>query len=350
MLFEQGHFNDAREMATQVLTLGPSRALQKRMKILLVEIAQQLQDWRTMESYAQSLVGEFPDDDRSPWMVVYALHRQGKNRHAWGYLAGRDLTPFSEESAQLAVAVCGAVDAPEQSTGHLLEIADMYPESEKVVGSAIVTLLARGDRRDLSNEQLSRLHELTEDFIARYPQSEVFRAYSAERPEELLEMMVASQRSRPDKHYELINQVRYGHLPYGTLLFLSPDLPYTDLLLSAAADWLTAIPADAELRARERNTAKRALSGEVAVDTSVVALGIRSGIDVSQLGTVFKTVRVADELLIDARWAVSVAHAPVSAILGYDPVSDRPIITEIDEAQRSARLQKAESALETLSA
>ncbi len=349
MLFEQGRFEEAERIATQVLAMGPSRALKRRMKVLLVEIAQQLQDWRTMESYAQSLVREFPDDDRAPWMVVYALHRQGKNRHAWGYLAGRDLTPFSEETAQLAVAVCGAVDAPEQDTGRLLDIAGMYPESEQVVGSAIVTLLAQGDRRSLSDEQLSRLHELTEDFIARYPQSELLRAHSAEGPEELLEMMVASLRSRPEQHYELLNQVRYGRLPYGVLLFLRPDLPYTDVLLSVAADRLTAIPADAEQRARERNAAKRALRGEVAVDTSVVALGIVSGLDINQFGTVFKSVRVADELLIDARWAVSVANAPVTAVLNYDPVLDRPTMTEINEDQRRTRIQMSESALEILS-
>lgn len=348
MLFEQGHFDDAATIATEVLAMGPSRALQKRMKVLLVEIAQQLQDWRNMESYAQSLVREFPDDSRGPWMVVYAMHRQGKNRHAWAYLAGHKLTPFSEETAQLAVAICGSVEAPEQDAGRLLEIADMYPESEQVVGSAIVKLLAQGDRTSISNDQLSRLHELTGDFIARYPQSDVFRAYSAEQPEELLEIVVASLRSPPEQYVELINQVRYGRIPYGTLLFARPDLPYTDVLLSVAADWLTAIPADVEQRARERTTAKMALGGDVAVDTSVVALGISSGLDVHQFGSVFNTVRVADELLIDARWAVSIAHTPVAAILGYDPVLDRPIITEIDEVQQSARLQKAESALETL--
>ena len=209
-------------------------------------------------------------------------------------------------------------------------------------------LLSQGDRRGLSEEQLSRLHELTDDFIARYPHSEVFKAYSAERPEELIEMMVTSLRSLPEQHVELINQVRNGRLPYGTLLFLRPDLSYTDVLLSVAADWLTAIPADAEQRARERSRAKMALGGEVAVDTSVVALGISSGLDVDQFGAVFKTVRVADELLIDARWAVSIARTPVAAILGYDPVLDRPSMTEISEDQRHARTQKAESVLEIL--
>lgn len=348
MSLEQGYYDEAEVIVTRVLAREPSRALLKRMKKLLVDIAHSRQDWRTMESYAQSLAREFPDDKQIPWLVVYSLHRQGRNRHAWGYLAGHNLIPFSEDTAQLAVAVCGAVEIPEGDTERLLEIARMYPESEQVAGSVIVRLLAQGDCRGLSDEQLSQLHELTEDFIARYPQSEVLRAYSAERPEELLEMMVAPLRSRPEQHDELINQVRYGRLPYGTLLFLRPDLPYTEVLLSVAADWLTAIPTDPQQRARERNTAMAALGGEVAVDTSVVALGIGSGLDVNQFGTVFKSVRVADELLIDARWAVSVAKAPVSAILGYDPVMDRPIMSEINESQRRERLEKAESALEIL--
>ena len=348
MLFEQGRFDEAESMVKQVLAMGPSRALQHRMRVLLVEIAQVRRDWHNMESYAQSLTREFPDDKRAPWMVVYALHRQGRNRQAWGYLAGRSLTPFDEKTAQLAVAVCGAVDAPEHEAGRLLEIAGMYPDSEQVVGSAILTLMAQGDRMRLSDEQISRLHELTEDFIARYPQSDIFRAYSAERPDELIEMMLAPLRSRTEQYGELISQVRYGRLPYGALLWARPDIPYTEVLLSLAAGWLTAIPADAEQRARERHTAREALGGKVAVDTSVVALGIASGLDVSRFGTVFKTVRVADELLIDARWAVSVARAPVAAVVGYDPVLDRPTMTEIDEGQRQERLKRAESALEIL--
>ena len=348
MLVEQGCFAEAESMVTHVLAMGPSHALRKRMRVLLVEIARRREDWRTMEFCAQSLVREFPDDDRAPWMVVYALRSQGRNRPAWSYLASHDLTPFSEETAQLAVAVCGAVEAPEQDAERLLEIAGMYPDSEQVVGSAIGTLLAQGDRRSLSDEQLSRLHELTDDFIARYPQSDIFRAYSAERPEELLEMMLVPLRARTEQYGELMNLVRYGRLPYGALLWARPDIPYTEVLLSMAAGSLTAIPANPERRARERNTAKEALGGKIAVDTSVVALGIDSGLDVSKFGTVFKTVRVADELLVDARWAVSVARAPIAAIVGYDPVLDRPTMTEIDEGHREVRLERAESALRIL--
>ena len=252
-------------------------------------------------------------------------------------------------SARLAIAVCASVDAPDQDAGRLLEIARMYTTSEEVAGSALVAVLTGGDRVRLTEAQVVQFHELIDDFVARYPESDILRAYSAERPEELLEMMVASLRSRAEHYGDLVNEVRYGRLPYGALLWVRSDLPYTDVLLSVAADWLTAISPDRNQRGRETQAAVAALGGRVAADTSVAALGIASDLDILRLGTAFGSVLVGDELIVDARWAVLGTRRPVAAVAGYDPVLGEPTMTEIDERQQQARVAKAESALEILS-
>ena len=348
MMFEQDKLIEAESVAKDVLSQGPPRVAEHRMRALLVRIAQRLKDWQTTESYARTLVREFPEDVGGAWMVVYALHCQGRNPEAWQYLVEHSLTPTDEQTARLAIVVYGAVDAPMQNAEPLLEIARMYTESEEVVGSVIVTLMAGGDRIRLSEEQVTQLHELTEDFVARYPQSQIFRAYSAAKPEELLEIMVDSLRAGAEELSVLINKVRYGHLPYGTLLWARPDLSYTDVLLSIATGWLTAVPTGEDQRARERRAAKQALDGKVAVDTSVVALGVRSGLDLNRFAAEFKNVLVPDELIIDARWAVSLAKAPATAVLQDDPVLARPTMTAIDKDQQQSRLERAETALEIL--
>ena len=126
------------------------------------------------------LAQEDPEHASAGWTVVYALHRQMENAKAWAYLVGHELAPIDEHTAQLAIVVCGSVDAPEQDADRLLEIAGMFPDSESVSGMAIVALMAGGDRLTLSEQQRSRLQELANDFFARYPDSEILRSYSYE--------------------------------------------------------------------------------------------------------------------------------------------------------------------------
>ena len=118
--------------------------------------------------------------------------------------------------------------------------------------------------------------------------------------------------------------------------------------MSIAAGWLTAIPVDANQREWERQAARKAIGGRVAVDTSVVVVGVAAEFDLRGLGDEFKAVLVADELTSDARMAVFWAKEPVVGVIGYDSLFERPTVSEIDEAQRQAMVENAESILEIL--
>ena len=348
MLIEQDKLDEAMLMATDALARVPSRAAQRRLRTALAAIAERREDWSMMESHARILAQEAPKNASAGWSVVYALHRQMENAKAWAYLVGHELAPIDEDTAQLAIVVCGSVDAPEQDAGRVLEIAGMFPDSEEVSGMALVSLMAGGERLRLSEQQRSRLQELAADFFARYPDSEILRSYSTEQPEELLEIMTAGQRAWSEQVKPLIDQVRHGRWPYGVLRQLR-ELPYTELLVSSAAGAITAIPGDEDRREHERRAAEHALGGRVAVDTSVVALGIRSDLDVGRMSTAFKSVLVADELIVDARMAVASARRPADAVLGYDPGLGDHTFTEFDDHQRDAAREKAERALGVLS-
>ena len=348
MLVNHGMFDKAEPIATKALAQSPSPAERHRLRTLLVHIAQELENWPMVDSYARALISESSQNQQAAWMVVYALHRQGKNQPAWDFLVRNDLIPYNKETARLAITVCRAVEATTQGAERLLKIAGMYTDSEEVVGTALMTLMTAGDHMRLDESQRTRLGELMDGFVARYPESDILQVYSAESPEELFEKMAAMQRSHSEQVWSGIEKVRYGILPYGVLLWVNA-VPYAAVLMSVTAGWLTAIPADEDRRDRERQAAREALGGKVAVDTSVVALGVASGLDIRLLVNEFKAVLVADELVADARTAVTWAKEPVGAVGGYDSVFGRPTFTEIDEGQRRAMIKKAESISEILS-
>lgn len=347
LLVEVGRFDEARSMAARVLSRTSSVAARHRLQGLLVKIAHLTQDWQGMESHAQTLSAEFPQDEWAAWMVVYALHRQGQNQQAWDRIVGQDMTPYNKETAQLAITACRGANSPNEAGDRLLGIADKHRDSEDVFASAVTTLMTVGDRIRLTEEQKTGVNELVNDFVARYPQSEMLQVYAAEEPEELWEKMSAPLRPLRELFEPLIKHVSDGSLPYGMLRRVR-ELPYAELLVSFAAGYLTAIPRDENRRKSERQAAKRALGGTVVVDTSVAIVGLAGGLDLRRMGRVFESVLVADELIADARMAVSSTRELPPAVATYDPGLGRPVITEISVEQRRASVKEAQFVLKKL--
>ena len=347
MLFEERRLDEAASLATNASAQVPARAAQRRLARLLAAISELRLDWQAMESYARAAVRDCPQDERTAWAVVYALHRQVKNQQAWAYLLAHNLVPFDEDTAQLAIVVCNTVDAPEQDAGRVLEIASMYTDSERVTGRAIAALMTGGERFRLSDTQRSQLSQLTEDFFARFPDSDALRSISVEQPEDLLDMMGNLARADVETLGHLVEHVRFGRLPYGTLRWVR-DLPYAELLLAMAAGSMTAIPADEDRRQQERRAAVAAIGTAITADTSVVAVGIHAELDVRRLGATFQSVLVGDELIFDARLAVVSARQPVAGYALYDPVLRQATMSVVDEHQHTAMRERTERALEVL--
>ncbi|MCZ0939744.1 MAG: DUF4062 domain-containing protein [Caldilineaceae bacterium] len=338
---QTGRWVDAEPIAVDVLSRNPARAVKRRVLSLLVEITAQLRDWPKMESYARAWTKESPQDAKAGWMVVYALHSQVKNPHAWAYMVGNDLVPIDEDTARIAIAVSGLVEISTGDFDRLLNIVDGFAESEEIAGVALMTLLTVGDRINVTDEQKKRLGEVLDDFFARYPESNVLRAFDVEEPEEVWDVMATLQ-SQSEHVDSLFDHVRYGRIPYGVLLWVK-EMPYASALLSLIAGSLTAIPADENQRAWERQVACQALGGKVVADTSVGVVGLAAELDLGCLIGEFDRVLVADELIQDARRAVLFAQAPVSAVGDFDPLDGRPILIETDQAQRQAKIERAES-------
>lgn len=349
-LMQQGEFEKAEVLAAETLARDPSLMVRHSLMIMLVTTADQLRNWQKMESYARTMSRSFPQDEWAPWMVVYALHHHGKNQHAWGYLVGNDLHPFDDKTALLAIKVYHLADAPDQAE-RLLQIANTYTDSEQVLGYALTTLMMKRDRIRLDDHQRMLLQESIEEFVKRYPESDILQRHTAPQPEELFKkvgLTTDALKSEFERGRPLLQKVSYGHWPFGVLLWERPDLTYTSVLFTMEGGWLTAISTDSDERETERLAATQAINGRVAVDTSVVVVGTNAELDIERLGEEFESVLVADELIADARVTVARIRQGPDGVVTYDFGLGQNMLTEIDENQRMDATERAQGLLDTL--
>ena len=347
ILVENRKFIEAEALATEALALVQSLSAKHRLRSVLTGISEQREDWQAMESNARAWLRESPQNAEAAWCVVYALHRQLKNRQAWALMAGHELMPTDHDTASLMIQVIAGEGATDGYASRLLEIAATYSDHEIVAGSALAALMSGGDRVSLSDQQRTRFQDLLEGFLSRFPESPVMRAVSSADPDKLFEQFALEQQASAQRAKPILEKVRSGHFPYGVLRNIR-ELPYATLLLSRAADALTAIPADPVRRGREREAASSALGNKVAIDTSVAAVGISTDLDLRRLSGMFASVYVADELIIDARAAVIAANSLGDGVLTYNPGINSPQFWEIDEAQRTAAQNASNETLELL--
>ena len=332
LLVEQGRLPEAETLALAALNSDVSRSVECGLRVVLVDIVSQLQDWARMESSARALFTRFPEVPLAPWAVMQALVGQVRPREAWDFLVGHDLSPIDEQTARLAIQVCVGAGAKDGVAARLLDIAIRFSESVDIAGAALAVLMVVGGQITLTDTQRSLLVSMVDGYVERFPESEVLRAFKVESLDDLREAVGLLTRSQAAHLAEIVNHVRNGQVPYGVLATMRAN-PYAELLLSLAAGYLTAISLDDEKRETERRVARAAISGDVAVDTSVAVVGIRSGLPVDRLASYFGRVLVADELVYDSRATVVSASLSAAGYVGHFPAAGGVTMTEITEQQ-----------------
>lgn len=341
-------YEKAEDVATRALARNPSRFVESRLCRSLVEVAESLEDWSAMEQYGREFFRRFPELHLGQWAVVYALHRQARYREAWGYLVAHDLSPDNEDAALLAVDVYVAMGVPAHDVERLLRIARLYPSSEEVTGNAIGALIiGKGGDVGFSDAQIAEIRDLVAGFEERYPDSSVLRRHSFDSEEQLLDALKDKTQQRSLDIDPLLRDVRDGRMPYGMLRAVAP-VPYAESLQLRAAGYLTAISSDAATRQRERTTAREAIGEPVAVDTSVAVLGMLADINLNRIGAVFSQVLVADELLADARAAVTSAGTPAAAYVGYEPLVGDVVFSTVEEEELKQAVEAAQQVVDML--
>lgn len=348
-LLEGGRTAEAETAANDALSRSASRDVKRRLRRALVHIAEISQDWHKAYQHAAAMHSEDPEDPPAGWSAVLALRMMGRDEEARRYLRTHRLTPTTEEAAQLVMVLLGGPSASEVDAAGLLELAKLFPRSERVTGSVLVALTSSGERVSLTEEQAETARELLEEFVERFPSSQILRrveAASAEEQAELLREMVRQRSSSID--WQLVDDVHAGRAPYGRLCSLSRS--YAGLLLDSSyhGGYLTAVSADSETLEREVEFARAALKSAVVIDTSVAVLTSRTALGLDELAGVFSLVLVPDQLLADARFAAAEARPKGEAMVSYDSAHDRLVFREFSRQERDRMVEPAERVVAAL--
>ncbi len=349
LMTEDGSNNkEAEAVAVDALARRASPETKRRLKQALVHLAQASQAWHKAYEHAAAMHSDDPQDYGAGWAAVLALYQDGRYDDARRYLLAHGLPPTTEDAARLAALLLGGPTAPQVDAPSLLELAEQFPDSEKVLGSILQALMTGGERVSLTDEQAEATRELLEEFIERFESSEILWQVSATSLPELAEQFRDMARERHSAiNWQLVGDVRSGRAPHG--LLWAPTRPYATVLLGTGG-CLTAVSANPETRQREIATARAALGATVVLDTSVAVVASRIGITLDHLTRGFDRVLVPDQLLTDASRAITYAKMTGNASLSYEPSLDRIMVTEFSPEDKNRMVESAETVLSGLKA
>ena len=288
LLVSEGRLDDAETLALTALGGDPSRSNELGLRLALVDIASQRGYWVRMESLARALFAKFPEAPLAAWAVVQALVGQVRPRLAWDFLVEHAIEPIDEPTARLTITVCNSAGVSEGVADVLLDIARRFPDSSQVAGAALASVLALGDQIVRTEPQGQQFTSMLNNYIERFPDSEVLQAFSIESIDDLRQVIQSRSAAQAVELSLLVNRVRNGEVPYGVLATVFAK-PYSESLLSLAADYLTAISLDQTRLEQERITVLAMLDSDVAVDTSVAATAIRSRLPFRPFGFTLPT-------------------------------------------------------------
>lgn len=348
LMTENGSNKEAEAVAVDALARSASPETKRRLKQALVRLAQASQAWHKAYEHAAAMHSEDPQDYGAGWAAVFALYQDGRYEDARNYLLAHGLPPTTEDEASLAALLLGGPTAPQVDAPSLFELAEQFPDSEKVLGSILLVLLSGGERVSLTDEQAEATRELLEEFIERFESSEMLWQVAAANIPELAERFRDMVRERHSAiNWQLVGDVLAGRAPHG--LLWAPTRPYATVLLGTGG-CLTAVSADPGTRQREIATARAALGATVVLDTSVSVVASRIGITLDHLTRGFDRVLVPDQLVTDASRAITDAKMTADASLSYEPSLDRIMVTEFSTEDKDRMVKSAERVLSGLRA
>ena len=339
---------EAESAATEALSRSLSKNSRARIRGMLLDIAQDSQDWQKAYERAAAILEDDPQNSLAGWCAVNALESQGLREDARSFMLTNNLIPDDESQAHLATLLLGGPDAPDVDADRLLELAKRFPQSEFVTGLSLMALMIAGERVTLSEQQAEEARELLEGFVERFPASEILWQTKASSPQELAERTRDLLRRRHGSlDRQLLADVLAGRAPYGAIC---QARTYSGLLTeSARAGWhLTAVSASADVREREVQAARRAMSRTVVIDTSVVAAASRIALGLTGLSKRFERVLVPDQLLVDARRAVTEAKISAPANMLFDPWLHRVMVRDVTTEETDRAVKAANAVVEEL--
>ena len=331
-LIRSKRFEEAELLALRILALPASAEVEKSIRMILIEAAAGQQHWRTMNKYALAAAHRFGDIGEVGWATVVALVHQGKLKEAWDIFNTKLSDSVDPQFIMIEIQLRSQFDPSLQGTSRLLELAaTLQDDPERLVG-VVGLLMIRHPERQWNDEQRAALSDLMRRFESGDMEDQYIEHFSV--PEDDVEALIETMRERLEpgaiESAEHIDHVALGRMPYGTLRLIR-DLPYAEIVASYAAGSFTAISADEQARTREREAAAAALGQSVVIDSSSIALWQSIIDDGSTVVGYFGRILVPEELATDAGWAQQSVTMSRLGTVGFDPYTQRLVLTDADE-------------------
>ena len=313
-------FDEAEQLAVEALARLPDTSMAARTHVLrrLVGLADQKRDWRALQERAIALRRE-ADSPTARWALAVALSNQGKRREAWEVLAEAPrMVPPDDMHASLLVSLQAEFDPGPASVEAILEIAERFPDSEKLCGLALGLIYTMRATSPLSLPLQSRLSQVTEKFFDRYPQSQILKRISFATVEESLSRIRALLEPGLDQLKELARQVNVGQLPYGAFASIR-NRSYALALASRDIGCIVARIPDPAWDAASVIAAKNALNRTIVADTAALTVSVAIAGSWTKLLGAFHRILVTDSAVRDAVWAEKEASGRSTLKIGLDP-------------------------------
>lgn len=330
-LIQSKRFEEAELLALRILALPASVEVEKAIRMILIEASAGQQHWRAMNEYALAAADRLGDIAEVGWATVVALVHQGKLEEAWQIFNTKLGDSADSQFFPIEIQLRSQFDPSLRGTERLLELtATLLDDHERLAG-AIGLLMTGHPGRQWTDEQRTVLADL----MRRLESDDLGRQYFEQIavPVDDVEALVETMRERLEpgaiESAEFVDRVALGELPYGTLRFIR-ELPYAEVLASFAAGSFTAISADDAAREQEYDAAVAALGRTIVIDTSSIALWQTIIDDGSRVTSSFGQVLVPEELATDIGWAQQSVLSNRVGTVGYNPYTQRLVLTEED--------------------
>lgn len=351
-LMRSGQLDEAEQEANSTLaSLAEGSSAGVELRLLLIDLAAGRGQWATVEALARGLVSEDEADSDARWLLVVALQNQGRVDNAWRALTvPQPLWPSTEVQARLWLDLHRRFGKGVSTVQQVLRLASEYEDSEEVFAAALLTVYELSRERTLPEATVANLHQSTESFLERFPESQLFQKLDFGNVDELIGQVRKFVEPGAAEFEGLAKSVIQRWHPY-VVLSAYVARPYTEALLRRAAGCLPQEIQEPAIRESELRAAGDAKDQEVVIDPSALAtFSLFPDHWLAVLG-VFSRLLVTTPAYHDIQSARASLAVKSTMTLGWDTRAGIPRVHEIPQevadelARRSDWIAKAASGL-----
>lgn len=315
------------------------RALQARLTL-----AFRSREWREALKVANTLLESALD--RVPaawttqvhWAIGEAHFHLGHHEEAWEAIREHSYGATDRHQAGLIFAIVRGFGSEGRSVptdlyDAAISMGSAFVEDEEIAAEAVKVLLLAEVQSPPTEDQVSRLRTLIDDYFTKNEDTEITRLGTEEGDlDELLNFLKEEFEPREQLLKDFTEKAWLGQIPLA-LLSRVAHRGYAETLIKQSLGCHVVLNGSTETRAKERTSAESALeSNEVVIDTSALVLGAKLGVSRSKLLGLFERVHFSSTLNNDLRTSRSSLALRSTAAIGWDARAKRPSLTEHGEA------------------